>query len=310
MPGMLVSRAMLERHLDTIGRRHRFVTLDELGRAIENGDFRGRPMAAITFDDGYRDVYENAFPLLVRKGIPAAVFVVSDLVGTHHLQVHDRLYLLLCKALARSSALAARLGQRAALAAVPRPSRERICRTASDAALLTVTLLPILRQSHVQQLMEDLEAEFGLGRPHDSDSLLPMTWSMLKEMLAKGMTIGSHSCSHARLANERADVLARETAESRARLERQLGVPVTHFAYPNGSFNPAAVDAVAESGYRFGYTACAHRDARHPFLTIPRVLLSERSSVDIAGEFEPAILNCQARGLLTGQRTCRRRNHA
>ena len=35
-------------------------------------------MAAVTFDDGYRDIYENAYPMLKRKGIPAAIFVVTD----------------------------------------------------------------------------------------------------------------------------------------------------------------------------------------------------------------------------------------
>ena len=54
----------------------------------------------MTFDDGYRDVYEQAFPVLRRKGIPAAVFVVTDLVGRPFWQVHDRLYHLVAKAFA------------------------------------------------------------------------------------------------------------------------------------------------------------------------------------------------------------------
>lgn len=310
MSGMLVSRAMLERHLDAIGRSHRFVSLDELGGHLEQGCRAGRPLAAITFDDGYRDVYENAFPMLVRKGVPAAVFVVTDLVGTQRLQLHDRLFYLLSKALARPAAMLRSLERRGALETVPRAYRDRIRRMAEDATTLTVALLPILRQSHLHQLMEELEAEFGLGRPCASESLMPMNWAMLREMAAKGITIGSHSCSHARLANERADVLARETTESRQRIERAIGMPVRHFAYPNGSFNGAAVDAVEEAGYRFAFTACSHRDQRHPALTIPRVLLSERSSVDASGEFAPAILQCQARGLLRGTMTCQPRSHA
>ena len=59
-----------------------FVSLDELGQRLSEGRRDDRPLAAVTFDDGYRDVYENAFPMLVRKGIPAAVFVVTKLIGT------------------------------------------------------------------------------------------------------------------------------------------------------------------------------------------------------------------------------------
>ena len=68
---------------------------------LEPGWRARRPLAAVTFDDGYRDVYDVALPVLARKGIPAAVFVVTDLVGTGRAQVHDRLYMLLCRAIAR-----------------------------------------------------------------------------------------------------------------------------------------------------------------------------------------------------------------
>src|ERR1019366_4751846 len=97
IPSMLVSRRMLERHLDWLGRRFRFISLDELGARLEAKDGREDPVAAITFDDGYRDFYDHALPLLKRKGIPAAVFVVTDLVGTRRVQAHDKLYLLLAR---------------------------------------------------------------------------------------------------------------------------------------------------------------------------------------------------------------------
>src|SRR5438093_6311493 len=93
IPSMLISRAMLERHLDWVGRRYRFVSLDEIGAILQSGPTSAKPAAVVTFDDGYRDFYDLAFPLLKRKGIPAGVFVVTDLIGTRRMQVHDRLYL-------------------------------------------------------------------------------------------------------------------------------------------------------------------------------------------------------------------------
>ena len=100
MPSMLTSRAMFERHLDCIGRHFQFVSLDEIGAHVLSGEPFTQPVAAITFDDGYQDVYENAFPVLERKGIPAAMFVVTDLVGRPFWQIHDKLYHLVAKAFA------------------------------------------------------------------------------------------------------------------------------------------------------------------------------------------------------------------
>jgi hypothetical protein len=97
-PSMLISRRMLERHLDWIGRRYQVVGLEELRSRFVTRARTERPIAAITFDDGYRDVYEQAFPLLIRKGVPATVFVATNYVGTAGVLPHDRLYLLLARA--------------------------------------------------------------------------------------------------------------------------------------------------------------------------------------------------------------------
>src|SRR5689334_11060495 len=92
IPSMLISGGTFEKQLDWIGRRFRFVSLDEIGLHLADGRPFAKPAAAITFDDGYADVYRYAFPILKRKGIPAAVFVVTELIGTRTPLLHDRLY--------------------------------------------------------------------------------------------------------------------------------------------------------------------------------------------------------------------------
>jgi peptidoglycan/xylan/chitin deacetylase (PgdA/CDA1 family) len=73
----------------------------------------------------------------------------------------------------------------------------------------------------------------------------------LREMARCGMSIGSHSRSHPHL--ERitdAKRLWDEIYGSKAALESELGVPVTEFAYPYGSYNAAAVNMVMLAGYK------------------------------------------------------------
>ncbi len=82
-----------------------------------------------------------------------------------------------------------------------------------------------------------------------------------------------------------------ETAVSRVEIEARLGVRVSHFAYPDGRFDAAAVRAVASAGYRYAYTGCSHRDPSHPLLTLPRRMLWEGSTLGVLGRFSADVLS-------------------
>jgi peptidoglycan/xylan/chitin deacetylase (PgdA/CDA1 family) len=307
MPSMLIGVDMFERHLDCIGRHFKFVTLDEIGRRLESGVPFTERVAAVTFDDGYRDVYEHAVPVLKRKGIPAAMFVVTDLVGQSFWQTHDKLYHLLAKAFATWP------DPRRQLTALTRsldlPADELFRdRTATRTPLLAVSaVLPSLPQADVYRLMAGIETAVGNGFHRIPQTA---TWEVLADMQRAGVTIGSHTRSHVSLPMETPERIADELISSKREIEQHLPGPVEHFAYPGGQFTSDVVDAVAKAGYRYAYTACQHDvPARHT-LTIERLLLWEGSSVDADGEFSPAILNCQAHDLWPPARRCERIHHA
>ena len=298
IPAMLTSRQMLEAQLDWIGRRFRFVSLDDLGRELSEGAPAGRPAAAVTFDDGYRDVYEQAFPILERKGIPAGVFIVTDLVGTGQAQVHDRLFLLARRAFSRWPDPARELGRLLAALEIQLTGIERLARVAEDPLSAVVTLLRTLSRADVERVAEAIEADVGGDiAPPAPRGFEPLTWDMLAEMARAGVTVGSHTRTHAWLTLASPDEVSEELGGSRAEIERRIGVKADHFAYPDGRFDTATVEAVARAGYRFGYTTCTHRDARSPLLTIPRRMLWEHACVDAVNRFSPAILSCNLHGV-------------
>ena len=277
IPSLLISVGMLERQLDWIGRRYRFVDLNELGARLERGD--SRPIAAITFDDGYRDFYTHALPLLQRKGIPAALFVVTDHVGTRRIQVHDKLYLLLAR---RGGRPLPKLWN-----GIPLPDLSTV-----NPYHALRTLLEAWPLGAVERLTSVLAADDPipdeLWEPGYS-----VTWEMLDRVRRAGVIVGSHTKSHTLMTNESAARMREEVAGSRAQLEARLGTTIQHFAYPSGIFNTAAVSAVASAGYRFAYTTCTHRDARYPQLTIPRSVLWENACLDSNRNFSSAIMRCQ-----------------
>lgn len=300
-PAMLVSVRTLEAQLDWIGRRYRFVGLDEVARAWEEtlrtGSPPERPLAAVSFDDGYEDAYRNGFPLLVRKGIPGAFFVVADAVGTDRPLPHDELYVLL-------EAARARLG-RSGLAAL----LQRLGAAVDGGLVETKERLLVTRpRAVVRRLIRDLRWEVDvppeeLQRIRDDHRLLG--WPELREMHAAGMTVGSHSASHRALPVEPEETVRTELAGSKRTLEEGLGAEMPHLSYPHGEFSPAAVAAAAEAGYRRAYTTCGHTSPDRPLLTLPRRTFWERSFAGITGDLSRAVASCQVQGVLDLFRPCR-----
>lgn len=296
IPAMLITPRMLEHHLNWVGRRFEFVSLDEIGAQAERGRAPAKPLAAVTFDDGYADVYLHAFPILKRKGIPAAFFVVTDLVGTRDLQVHDKLYLLIKTAFAEDILTARALAGFLSCVAPSIPGIERVAGLPEDAFTVMRELIHKTPQAEIVRMIGALESRIGLN-PYPADEMAPLKWEMISEMIAAGMTIGSHTKTHPALTNERRDKVIEEVGESRERLKEKLGIEIKHFAYPDGRLSPDVVGAVRASGYRYAYTTCRHRDPVRPLLTIPRKVLWENSCADTLGCFSPAIMSCHANGV-------------
>jgi hypothetical protein len=219
--------------------------------------------------------------------------VVTDLVGTVQLQVYDKLYLLLARWCSRRPAASRDLARLLKNLAVRLPGGNGTHAVVHDPFTGMRVLFTTLPQSEMHRVIDALEAHVNIEEG-ELRELHSLTWEMVTDMHRAGMTIGSHTKTHALLTNEPWERVLEETAESRQTLEQKLGAPVHHFAYPDGRFNAATVNAVAASGYRFGYTTCLHRDPLYPLLTIPRTFLWENSCLNARGQFSSSIMGCQA----------------
>jgi peptidoglycan/xylan/chitin deacetylase (PgdA/CDA1 family) len=76
-----IDTATFERHCRFYQRHFQVVPLRVLVHRLERGHSVARCLA-ITFDDGYRDNFENALPVLEKLSLPATFFVVSGWIGT------------------------------------------------------------------------------------------------------------------------------------------------------------------------------------------------------------------------------------
>src|SRR5215471_17455080 len=78
--------------------RYEIVPLSVIVECMSRGAALPRRAAAITVDDGYRDFYELAFPVLERFKVPATVFIVPEFVDRNVWLWTDKLRYLLQRA--------------------------------------------------------------------------------------------------------------------------------------------------------------------------------------------------------------------
>lgn len=108
-----------------------------------------------------------------------------------------------------------------------------------------------------------------------------LSWDQLKEMHAAGMTIGGHTISHPNLTALPDDAVTRELVESKAAIEKNLGVPCTTFAYPYGDFDGRVTGLVRQSGYTSAMgTEPGHTQRPDDLFELRRVRVSSHETLE------------------------------
>jgi peptidoglycan/xylan/chitin deacetylase (PgdA/CDA1 family) len=120
-----------------------------------------------------------------------------------------------------------------------------------------------------------------------------LTWDQLRSLVARGFEVGSHGLSHANLARCMPDAARQEIADSKAILERTLGVPIRSFAYPFGGRQDVTEEVLREiraAGY--DVVASAHGGVNHGAVDPTNVLRTGAS-----GAFDIVALRAQIEGV-------------
>lgn len=245
-PGMYVHPATLHLHLRTLKRHFQPVRLDYWIRAARDNAPLPERAFAITFDDGWADNFEYAYPLLVAENVPATIFVVSDLVGTGRLFWPERLGTLLRQGLAQHAAKLYSLSEFAWLRTLdmPIPSSEREL----DPELLDRIVNGAKRDDDATLCarVEAMAARLGdSGSPGTAELL---SWDQIREMAGSGLvSIGSHTRRHTRLSDALTpETLYDEIAGSRHIIESNAGCEAPLFCYPNGDATANVRSMVSE----------------------------------------------------------------
>ena len=245
------------------------VSLDEVHWRMAEGDF-DRPFAAFTFDDGYRDNAEFAYPIFKKHKLPFAIYVPTDFPDGKG----ELWWLALEKVLSDTDQIRVNMAG---------ASEQFKCSTPSekDAAFHNIYWwLRGQKEADARKWVRELCRGIGFDPMVLSDELL-MNWDEIREINKDPLvTIGGHTKGHFALAKLSLSEARMEVEQSINRLERELGERPDHFSYPYGcerTAGPRDFDMVKELGIKTAVTTrkgVLHAEHGNHLTALPRVSLN------------------------------------
>lgn len=233
---------LFEEQIRFLRRAYRIVSLDQLCHELENGGPQEQSVA-ITFDDGYRDVYTHAFPILRKYDVPATVYLTASAIETGEVSWYDRVF--------AAAMLASPEATENDLEGVQQNSSGSSDRLKTASAL--VKKLRKLPNDLRLKACAELESSARFSESELKDRML--TWEQIQEMSRAKISVGAHTMNHPVVSRLAPAEREKELRHSKLVLEDRTQLPVEHFAFPFGS--PADIDANAchllrSYGYRSG----------------------------------------------------------
>lgn len=290
IPGLLISQETFRRHLEEAAAAdYEFATIGEAVDVMAGRRVARRDLCVVTFDDGYRDVYRYAYPVLKQMGIPAIVYLPTALIGTNKRFNHDRLFHLVRRAQERRF--------RPYFSAMPTAAMELLEPVLNGQKTASAALDDFIGEyptAVLTEVIEALEQQLGGGRdlmPEQGDL---MDWDEVRRMARDGFDFGAHTLGHTVLTLEPSEVVEREILDSKRTVEREVGRPCVDFAYCNGWYSDEVIRVLAAHGFRSGVTTedLPNRIGGDPF-TLKRKVLWENFSLGLLGDYSSALTGCQ-----------------
>jgi peptidoglycan/xylan/chitin deacetylase (PgdA/CDA1 family) len=221
------------------------ITPDDLPRI--RASTHGR-YGMITFDDGYLDNYQVAFPILKAEEVPATFFITTGFIDSHRVSWWDEIAWMVRTSKHDLIELPDWLP---APVSFDNPDRERAVWTLLHA-------YKAMPSDSAVSYLDAIARATGSGRcERDASQALWMNWDMLREMKAAGMTIGAHTVTHPVLARASQEHQRDEILGCCNRLIEEMGQPIRHFSYPVGgqnAFDAITRDVLREAGIQHAFS--------------------------------------------------------
>jgi peptidoglycan/xylan/chitin deacetylase (PgdA/CDA1 family) len=246
------------------------ISLDEMHRRMTERDFPRR-FVCVTFDDGYRDNLEFAYPILQKYEVPFAIYVATSFAD----RIGELWWLALEAVIEQNERIGLRLDG---------SDRWFDCRSVKEKRAVYDYIYGYLRKLPSEAELRRVVRELSTRHRVDMDAFcarLCMDWNELAKLAADPLvTIGAHTVNHPILAKLDDKSVRAELENSRNVIEAALGARPQHLAYPVGdrsAAGPREFKIASDLGFKTAVTTrpgvIFRRHTEH-LTALPRISLN------------------------------------
>jgi len=230
---------------------------------------------AITFDDGFKDIYTNALPILKKHNLAACVFLTADMINANDLLPHHKLYFIIKQY--GIEAITKAISQRYKYFTMPKPDFYYCHNPIDFRTDLEKTLCFQMASDAGKDLLNYLMKSFCVDDFAREAEQLYLNWSEIIEMKGACITFGCHTCSHPILSKLTPEGQEKEILECKRKIEEKIKEEVKYFAYPYGypdTYNEQTLSILHEGGFSLAFIGVKKRSVSNfERFEIPRIVI-------------------------------------
>lgn len=246
-PAIMVDDQNFERQIRFIRKHFKVMTTRQLQDKLASIRPDDEASCLITFDDGWRDNYDHAYPILKKHRVPALIFPAMNYIGKQDLFWQEALGHGIYQVFKTDSDRARQFIQHHKLDYLHDLDKPEQLEKIQN----YVRVLKALDYDEIDAIFEQIGSLIGDIDFGAIDGYLSP--EQIAEMRRNGIEFGSHACSHRILTRLSDSALKEELEKSRVMLEAITNQPVDTIAYPNGDFDDRVVSQTRAAGYSLGF---------------------------------------------------------
>jgi peptidoglycan/xylan/chitin deacetylase (PgdA/CDA1 family) len=253
--GIVVKTKTFRKQMEYVVKHLKPISMRDFANHLKKNSPFPHKTCLITFDDGWRDNFLNAYPILKEKRLPSIIFLPTDFIGTNRRfwQEEVTVLLLTIRNYIHKDQI---FGTKVMNAPVHTEIKNVIL--SNDENLpqnITGVLTDLKKNSHteIEHLIHSLKDILPGEQLYVDNQPVFLNWDEIKTMAGNNVAFGAHGKSHILLPILSNEDILQQLSESKEETEKHLNQPVCAFSYPNGDYNKDVLKAVQDQGYTVAF---------------------------------------------------------